>query len=120
MNFGTGEGHLAVYPESNEYSYSGSAFEGAFSGMGVSQQHAHSLVSDLRRGGAIASVNANDRLNDAERVLTLNNGRIRYEASTNALPSENIPDGRVHIYGELSKPYTSYLSQADPARRKAS
>jgi hypothetical protein len=120
MNFGTGEGHLATYPDSHEYVYSGAAFEGAFSGMGISQTHAGSLVGDLRNGGAILSVNTGGRLAEAERVLERNHGRLRYEATSSAARREEIPGERVHVFGELSRTYPGYLSGSDASRRKAS
>ncbi|QNI32554.1 hypothetical protein H7849_00540 [Alloacidobacterium dinghuense] len=120
MNFGTGEGHLATYPDNYEYAYSGSAFESAFSGMGVTQSNARSLVGSLQQGGAIVSVDAAGRLADAERILERNNGRIRYEATAEAATWSDIPGERVRIFGRLSRTYPGYLAGSDASSRKAS
>ena len=120
MNFGTGEGHLATYPDNNEYAYSGSAFEGAFSGMGVPQAHAHSLVGEMRNGGAIVTISAAGRIADAEIILERNNGRVRYETASAATPWEEVTGERVHVFGALSHTYPGYLPGSDTSRRKAS
>jgi hypothetical protein len=120
MNFGTGEGHLATLPDEYDYAYSGSAFEGAFSGMGVAQSDARSLAGDLRQGGAIVSVDTAGRLDDAERVLERNNGRIRYEAAAESAQWSDIPGERVRVFGQLSRSYPSYLSESNIPGRKAS
>ena len=120
MNFGTGEGHLATYPNDYEYAYSGSAFEGAFSGMGVPQAHAHSLVGEMRNGGAIVTVSAAGRVTNAEAILERNNGRVRYETAGAVTTWEDVPGERVQIFGELSRTYPGYLPNPNSPRRKAS
>jgi len=120
MNFGTGEGHLATYPEAYDYAYSGSAFEGAFSGMGLPQQHARTLVGEMRNGGAIVSVSASGRIADAEKILERNNGRVRYEAASTTSTWQDVPGERVHVFGELSRTYPGYLKKSDTIQRKAS
>ena len=120
MNYGTGEGHLATYPDNYEYAYSGSAFESAFSGMGVTHANAQSLVGSLQQGGAIVSVDAAERLEDAERILERNNGRIRFEAIAEATQWSDIPGERVRVFGRLSRAYPGYLSRGDISSRKAS
>jgi hypothetical protein len=117
MNFGTGEGHLATLPDDYDYAYSGSAFEGAFSGMGITQSNARSLVGDLRQGGAIVSVDAAGRLADAERILERNNGRIRYEAAAESTQWSDIPGERVRVFGQLSRRYPTYLGSNVPGRK---
>jgi hypothetical protein len=120
LNFGTGEGHIAVYPESYEYEYSGSAFESAFSGMGVSPQHAKMIAGELRNGGAIITVNATGRVTDAEHVLEEHHGCIRYEKKPAASSDDKTSSRRVHVSGELSRIYPNYLAGADVRSRKAS
>jgi hypothetical protein len=120
MNFGTGEGHLGTYPDNYDYSYSGSAFEGAFSGMGVNPTNARSLVGDLQLGGAIVSVDTGGRIADAEGILERNNGRIRYESAAEATQWSDIPGERVRVLGRLSRTYPGYLSGSDLPTRKAS
>ena len=120
MNYGTGEGHLATLPDDSDYVYSGSAFESAFSGMGVSQSHARSLVGDLQSGGAIVSVDATGRVEDAERILERNNGRVRYETIAEVTQWSDVPGERVRVFGQLSGAYPTYLTGSDIPRRKAS
>lgn len=120
MNFGTGEGHLAAYPENNDYEYSGSAFEGAFSGMGVPQGQARSLVGELRNGGAIVTIAATGRIADAENICERNNGRVRYEATAANTSSEDVPGERVQVFGEVSRAYPGYLTDRNAPSRKAS
>ncbi|WP_158748289.1 hypothetical protein [Acidobacterium sp. S8] len=119
MNFGTGEGHLATYPDTNDYDYSGSAFEGAFAGMGVASTHATSIVNSLRGGGAIVSVNTAGRITDAEQCLHRNGGRVRYEA-LEPVRGEDGAGQRVRVYGELSRAYPGFLSGSGTPQRKAS
>jgi hypothetical protein len=120
MKFGTGEGHLATYPDNYEYAYSGAAFESAFSGMGVTQSNARSLVSNLQQGGAIVSVDATGRLDDAERILERNHGQIRYEAVPESAKWSDLPGERVRVFGRLSRAYPEYLTGANTPARKAS
>jgi hypothetical protein len=63
-------------------SYSGAAFESSLASMGTPQQRARRLAMEIRRGGAIVTVNAGSLNEDAERILERNHGRIRYEADT--------------------------------------
>lgn len=121
MNFGTGEGHLATYPDTYEYAYSGSAFESAFSGMGVPRSHAQSLAGELSRGGAIVSVAATGQVAAAERVLERNHGRIRYEAvQAGSRAEDGSPTGQVRVFGEVSRVYPGYLPSTGSTSRKAS
>lgn len=120
MNFGTGEGHLAAYPENNDYEYSGSAFEGAFSGMGLPSGQARSLVGELRNGGAIVTIAATGRIADAENICERNNGRVRYETTASTATLEDVPGERVHVFGEVSRAYSGYLSNPNAPTRKAS
>jgi hypothetical protein len=121
MNFGTGEGHLATYPGTYDYAYSESAFESAFSGMGVKQNHARSLIGELGNGGAIVSVSATGDVATAERIMEKNHGRIRYEATNATIAREDrTPAGRVMVFGEVSRIYPGYLPASDTPSRKAS
>ncbi|MGC1296437.1 MAG: hypothetical protein WA869_15495 [Alloacidobacterium sp.] len=120
MNFGTGEGHLATLPDGYDYAYSGSAFEGTFSGMGVAQSHARFLVGDLHKGGAIVSVDPLGRADEAERIFERNNGRIRYESAAESAQWSDIPGERVRVFGQVSRAYPGYLSGSSASSRKAS
>jgi hypothetical protein len=120
MNFGTGEGHLATLPDDYDYAYSGSAFEGTFSGMGVAQSPARPLVGDLHRGGAIVSPIPDGRADEAERIFERNNGRIRYESAAESAQWSDIPGERVGVFGQVSRAYPGYLSGSSVSSRKAS
>jgi hypothetical protein len=122
LNYGTGEGHLPVSPGSN-YSYSGSAFESSFSGMGIPQEHSRRLSRDLQRGGAVVTVRAGSRNATAEAVMERNNGVIRYE-SASATGETNWESGqqpqRVEVFGEIHRVYPGYVPEEDVRSRKAS
>lgn len=120
LNYGTGEGHLATFPDNYEYAYTGSAFEGAFSGMGVTPTKAQSLVGSLQQGGAIVSVDTDGRLEDAERILERNNGRIRFEAIADTTKWSDTPGERVRVFGQLSRSYPGHLTGSDVSSRRAS
>lgn len=123
MNFGTGEGHLGAMQAQYEYPYSGRAFENSFSGMGLPQEHSHRLASELRRGGAIVSVNATGRVSEAERILERNNGSIRYEdpgLAEEGADQFNDEGERVQVFGEVQRVYPGYMGKDDLRSRKAS
>lgn len=114
-NFGTGEGHLGVYPE-YDYAYSSSAFESAFAGMGLSPERARYLSGQIGRRGAIVTVSAGSRSALAEQILERNNGernngQIRYEAGS--VVSEDAGQKgepvRVEIFGEVQRIYPRYV-----------
>ena len=65
----------------HEYAYSGSAFENSFSGMGIPPDHARRLSRELRRGGAVVTVNAGPRTREVEEIMERNHGVIRYESA---------------------------------------
>lgn len=122
LNFGTGEGHLGVYAEHTR-PYSGSAFESAFSGMGIPPEHARRLTRELARGGAIVTVKAGSRNGIAETILEQNHGVIRYEpafAVKEEVRSEENPDTHVEVYGEVHRIYPRGESPKDAHSRKAS
>ena len=124
-SFGTGEGYLQTYPES-DYPYSGSAFETSFTGMGIPQAYAQRLAQEIGRGGAIVTVNAGGLNARAERILEQNHGRIRYEAETVANDEtwETGPENaRVQIFGHVQRVYPGNVSgsvRPDIPTRKAS
>lgn len=122
LNYGTGEGHLPLSSNHN-FAYSGSAFESAFSGMGVRQEHSRRLSRDLQRGGAIVTVRAGSRNSTAEAVMERNNGVIRYDATTSSEEGawknrDQAP--QVEVFGEVHRVYPGYLPVDDVRGRKAS
>jgi len=113
QNFGTGEGTLGLFPER---AWSEPAFEGSFTGMGLTPDQAHSLSGELSRGGAVVTVSAGERSSLAEAILQRNHGRVRFEyaAGTTTLRAAD-RESPVQIYGSMSNYYRS-----DEQRRKAS
>jgi len=97
----------APQAEITDYPYSSSAFESSFTGMGISPDHSRRLAAEIRRGGAIVTVNAGPLSTAAEQIFERNHGRIRYEsgiASGDAFPS--VPDtARVHVFGRVQRVY---------------
>ena len=122
LNYGTGEGHLGTY-ENRDYSYSGSAFESSFSGMGIPRQHAQRISRELGRGGAVVTVSAGSRSADAEKIMERNHGAIRYEMESNAQESAwdaGNQNERVEIFGEIHRVYRGYVPEEEVRERKAS
>lgn len=122
QNFGTGEGHLGTY-QNRDYSYSGSAFESSFSGMGIPQENARRLSRELGRGGAVVTVRAGLRDADAEKIMERNHGVIRYEMESNTEESAwdaGNQNERVEIFGEIHRVYPSHIPEEDVPERKAS
>jgi len=116
--FGTGEGELGIAPE-NDYQYSSAAFESSFNGMGISQERSRRLATDIRRGGAIVTVNAGSNIAGAEKILERNNGRIRYEsagATEEALDTTSGP-ARIRIYGRVQRIYPGYMESSETTRK---
>lgn len=125
MNFGTGQGHLGVYPE-HDYEYSGSAFESSFLGLGIPKEHSRYLAGQLSRGGAVVTVEAGTRTTEAEEILERNRGQVHYEADVIALTGDpDIPGGRVQVFGQIQgyyrrDPQRAATSVSDATSRKAS
>jgi hypothetical protein len=111
MNFGTGEGHLGV-PSDYDYAYSGGAFESAFTGMGVEPGNAKSLSREMRRGGAVVTVNAGALNQEAQSIFERNHGRVRLEAGPE-LDADTWQNGdesaRVQVFGTVRRSYPGYL-----------
>lgn len=101
LKFGTGEGHLGVYPE---YEYSEQAFEGSFMRLGLGADEARGLSGELNRGGAVVSVAAMNRASLAEAIVERNHGRICFE-TIQAGPDESDGDASVEVYGALRSCY---------------
>jgi uncharacterized protein (TIGR02271 family) len=71
--------HEQYEDEQYEYELTGSDLEGSLAGTGVPRDRAANLTRNLRPGGAIVTVRAEDRTAEAERILSANHGLIRYE-----------------------------------------
>lgn len=116
--FGTGEGELGIAPD-YDYPYSGAAFESSFTGMGISQERSRRFATEIRRGGAIVTVNAGANVDKAERILEHNHGTIRYESAAVADEAwESAPDStRVQIFGRVQRVYPGYVGSGQPTRK---
>lgn len=128
MNFGTGEGHLGIYPN-YEYTYSSQAFESAFFGMGIPPAHSRHLSGMIRHGGAIVTVDGGGLNTEAEEILERNNGSVRYEIAMNPAPSSLAAEdaweaangeARVRLLGRVQRVYPGYVSSSGSATLKAS
>jgi len=114
QKFGTGEGTLGLFPD---HVYSEPAFEGSFTGMGLSPEQARLLSSDLGGGGAVITINAGERSSLAEAILERNHGRVRFEyAAATTTPPAADRESRVNIYGSM----LNYYREDDERQRKAS
>jgi hypothetical protein len=124
MNFGTGEGHLGVtkpgtasQPE-YEFEYLSSAFENSLGRMGVGQARAGYLARSLSPGYAIVTVNDLARAQEAERILTSNNGVVRYEEAgppeTRSGTNSDVatPAPRIQLFGEVLRVHTGRAGKA--------
>ena len=109
MKFGTGEGHL--FPD---YEYSAPAFESSFAGMGLGAPEARALSGELRRGGAVITVEPGGRASLAEGIIERNRGTVRFEAISGT--GEVCEGSRVETYGRMR----DYYHPEEGARRKAS
>jgi len=119
--FGTGEGELGIVTD-YDYPYSTAAFESSFTGMGISQERSRRFATEIRRGGAIVTVNAGSNIAQAERILERNHGTIRYESAGVVDEAwETAPDStRVQLFGRVQRVYPSYVGSDTPRTRKAS
>jgi hypothetical protein len=97
QKFGTGEGHLDLYPQ---YDYSEPSFESSFVGMGLGPVEARTLSGELSGGGAVVTVNATQRASLAEAILERNHGRVRLEMGADA-PRDMDWNSRVEVYGSM-------------------
>jgi uncharacterized protein (TIGR02271 family) len=63
----------------DEYDFVDADFEGSLAQTGIPSERAGYLIRNLRTGGAIVTVRDADRAAEAERILSANNGQVRYE-----------------------------------------
>jgi len=113
QKFGTGEGRLNLSPS---YSYSGTAFESSFVGMGLGAQEARSLSGELGYGGAVVSVAPGGRAALVEGIIERNRGVVRFESIATREPLAE-EDRRVEIFGKMQD---YYRSEDDLRQRRAS
>lgn len=114
QKFGTGEGTLGLVPQ---HAWSGPAFEGSFTGMGLTPEEARGLSGELGRGGAVVTVEAGERSSLAEAILQRNHGRVRFEyAASTTTPGAVDRQSPVQIYGSMR----NYYRSDEELQRKAS
>lgn len=124
--------------DENEFDYSGSEIEGSLAGAGIPADRASYLTRNLQSGGAIVSVRAESRSDEAEQILTANNARVRYEEAVqigtrNAVPTEgdemnsttagyredriageNVSEtDRIQLFGEILKVHKERVSRGE-------
>lgn len=100
QKFGTGEGHLDLYPQMD---YSEPSFESSFVGMGLGPVEARTLSAQLSQGGAVITVNATQRASLAEAILERNHGRVRLESPSDMSAADL--ESRVEVYGSMRDYY---------------
>lgn len=101
QKFGTGEGHLDLYPQ---VGYSEPSFESSFVGMGLGPVEARTLSAQLSQGGAVVTVNATQRASLAEAIIERNHGRVRLEPAVDAAREADL-ESRVEVYGSMRDYY---------------
>jgi hypothetical protein len=104
----------------SSHAYSGSAFENSFAGMGIPPEHAQRLSRELRRGGAVVTVQAGRKTPAAEQIMERNHGTIRYDSGPVAVEDTHDTGAQVDVFGEIHRVYPGYIPAEDARRRKAS
>jgi hypothetical protein len=106
QNFGTGEGHL-ILP--NTYRYSQPAFENSLSGSGLQNGHARHLSQRIGHSGAIVTVHASGRAEEAEQILEAAGGQVRFSAMDFSETTNSRNDGMVEVFGTMHSTYSTHL-----------
>ncbi len=106
QDFGTGEGHLDL---STPRRYSQQAFERSFSSYGVQPGHAQSLSQRIGHGGAIVTVHAGARADEAERVLEAHGGEVRLSPGSTMEASSRESATEVEVYGTVGRDYPGFF-----------
>src|SRR5664279_6371500 len=75
--------------DTHEYDFSTSEIERSFADTGIPVDRARHLIGGLKRGGAVVTVRDETRIEEAERILSENNGRIRYEEVAQVVSEDN-------------------------------
>ncbi len=71
-----------------DYEFAHNEFEGSLAGTGIPSDRAAYLTRNLRAGGAIVTVRDADRAAEAERILSSNGGKVRYEGIAGTATTE--------------------------------
>ncbi len=104
QDFGTGEGHLMLQSKGRRYSQP--AFESSFSGYGVEPGRARHLSHQIGQGGAIVTVHATTRAIEAERILELHGGEVRFAGGGSN--DDFASDGQVEVFGTVGRDYPTF------------
>ena len=106
QNFGTGEGSLNL---SGTVPYSREHFERSFSAYGAKPEHARSLSERIGHGGAVVTVHATERGEEAERILEAHGGAVRFspESIHESYGDRTVTDAGVEVFGTLGRDYPS-------------
>ena len=72
------------YSNDYDFGYESNEFEGTLTQAGVAPDRARYLSRELPSGGAIVTVRAAERSDEAQRIIEQNNGRVRFENDTAA------------------------------------
>ncbi len=82
-----------------EYDYSSSEMEGSLAGTGIPSDRAGYLTQTLQPGGAIVTVRDAARSEEAEQIITSNNGTIKYENTSAGATDTAYPQSTGSDYG---------------------
>ncbi len=82
-----------------EYDYSSSEMEGSLAGTGIPSDRAGYLTQSLQPGGAIITVRDAARSDEAEQIITSNNGTIKYENTSAGAAGTSYPQSTGSDYG---------------------
>ena len=74
--------------EKDHPAYSERALEETLASMGVSEQRIALLAHEMGRDGVLILVRTGDRIDEAEKILELNQGRIKTDTATECIPTE--------------------------------
>lgn len=119
-----------------EYDFTASEIEGSLADTGIPQDRAAYLTDNLSPGGAIVTVRDPARAQEAENILSVNDGRIRYEGAPEiSLTANNftrdddaadrrpvgssLPKGdRVQLFGEVLRVHKERIRRGEVRLRK--
>jgi hypothetical protein len=104
QNFGTGEGSLQL---TGAIPYSREGFEHSFQGYGLEPAHARSLSESIGRGGAVITVHAHERSEEAERILEAHGARVRFspDSTQEGYADPANTHAGVEVFGTLGQHY---------------
>lgn len=119
-----------------DFGYESTEFEGTLSQIGIAPDRARYLARELPEGGAIVTVRANGRTEEAQRILEDNDGTVRFEYDTSARLQPTTRAGsdvntntagrdfesgndRIQLFGEVLRVHTDRIDRGEVVVRKA-